>query len=477
MSLAVLSIFTATFAVSAKETAEAESEAVLSDEADAELMAIKEVAFDGVVYECDNIAKTAIAISVYLPSATSVTIPETVKYGSRECAVIEIADGFCNGHESVKNVDISRASNLTKIGENCFSYCPELTEVTFESISGLVSIGNNCFYYCPKLSSVKNTDKQPSLREVGSSVFGLTPYMDNKTDEFVMLGKVLLKYNGTDTEVTVPTGTVGIADAFFGSDIVSIDLGTTVTNIGNNAFYGCRSLKSVSIPASCTKIGDMAFAGCSSLEKVEYAGALSSIGFCSFANCGELQEFKYTGSGSSALTNIGECAFWNARKLTKLDSGTIANINVGSFWNCFGEGSYYRIPESVISVAEGGYGNLNFNYVTIPENITALASTAFGSTDGATYVIVKGSAVDEYFKNSGYKYIFYGDMNADGKIIAEDIKTIAGYIAKGINDLNYDNGRGVIADKHNDGNISMLDLFEVFRSIKEDIELEQAQTE
>ena len=59
MSLAVLSIFTATFAAGAQEAPE--TEAVIVEESDAELMAIKEVEpGDGLVYECDTSKRTAI---------------------------------------------------------------------------------------------------------------------------------------------------------------------------------------------------------------------------------------------------------------------------------------------------------------------------------------------------------------------------------------------------------------------------------
>ena len=112
--------------------------------------------------------------------------------------------------------------------------------------------------------------------------------MDAQTDEFVMLGNVLVKYNGSKTDVVLPDGTLAVADAFFGKGITSVDLGEDLITIGNNAFYGCRSLKSIEIPASCTKVGDMAFAGCTSLKTVEYKGGLTSIGFCSFANCSNL---------------------------------------------------------------------------------------------------------------------------------------------------------------------------------------------
>ena len=479
ITLATLSVFGSVVAVNAQEVEEITEEAVLTEEA--ELLAINEVTSGVFTYECDTSAKTAKVIAVSA-TAKGAAIPATVKSGSTECKIIAIADGVGSGIETLETVSFTNATNLVTIGENCFSYCPKLYSVAFNSSSKnskITTIGNNSFYYCPKLTSVTNTAAQTKLSEIGSSVFGLTPYMDAQTDEFVMLGSVLVKYNGSKTDVVLPDGTLAVADAFFGKGITSVDLGEDLVTIGNNAFYGCRSLKSIEIPASCTKVGDMAFAGCTSLKTVEYKGGLTSIGFCSFANCSELVSFKNTGSKASKLATIGECAFWNDRKLYQLDAGVIVNVNVGSFWNCFGETPedvelyYYRIPETVRTIAEGGYGNLWFSYVTVPASIEALASTAFGSTSGPTYVTVKGSKAEEYFKNSGYYYINYGDMDADGGIQSYDLMDIAGLIAAGIKEnLNYNDGAAVIADIDGDNVITTKDLFDVFQSIKDEYEAE-----
>ncbi len=446
-----------------------------------ELFAIKEYTTkDGnYTYEVDTQTKTATLVSVS-ENLSSVEIKDKIgesPYNSY--GIVAVANNVGYESKSITSVSFEKATNLISIGENCFSYCPNLKNVAFrKNNSKLDSIGNNAFYYCPNLSGVTYADKQTNLSYVGSSVFGLTKYIESRTEDFVKFGNALLKYNGTDTSVTIPDGITVISDAFFGKEITSVNL-NKVEYIGNNAFYGCRKLEELVIPESCTKIGDMSFAGCSSLKKVEYLGKLSSVGFCSFANCGKLVSFVYGGSESSVLTYIGECAFWNDNKLYWLDTGNLENVNVGSFWYCFGETPeevgaiyYYRIPKTVKSIAEGGYGNLEFSFVTVPDSVEAFASTAFGSTTGARYIIKKGTKAEEYFKNSGYKYYNYGDMSTDGKITAKDISTIAEYIAKGISDINANYGYGVIADIDCDNKISIKDLHDVFESVKEEYESE-----
>jgi hypothetical protein len=56
-----------------------------------------------------------------------------------------------------------------------------------------------------------------------------------------------------------------------------------VTSIGDYAFSGCSGLTSITIPSGVTNIGDLAFSGCSGLTSVYFAGNAPSLGssvFC-----------------------------------------------------------------------------------------------------------------------------------------------------------------------------------------------------
>lgn len=468
--LAILSVLACAFSVSAESGTDV---AALQD---TQLMASSEITVGDITYSISDVEATVIGIS---GSMSSVSIPARITSGGVTYTVVAIADDVGSGNDKITSISFLDADNLLSIGENCFSYCTSLETVSFiDGGTKLESIGNYAFYYCPKLKSVSNIDTQNSLQKVGASVFGLTPFMSSLTEEFVMFGNVLIKYNGDAKNVVVPQGTVAISDAFYGKDIVSINFGTSLKYVGDKAFYNCKELESVVLPSTCKSVGDMAFSGCSSLKRVTYAEGLTNIGFCSFANCDALFSFVYGGEGSSNLTEVGEYAFWNDRRLFYFDIGEIENVNIGAFWNCFGEtpdevGSvyYYRIPETVKSIAEGGFGDLLFSYVTVPESIQAFAPTAFGSNASyKKYIVVKGSKADTFFANSIYDYIHHGDMNTDGKITAEDIKSVAGFIAKDINDMNFNYGQGVIADNNGDNNITTKDLYDIFRSIKEDYE-------
>ncbi len=64
----------------------------------------------------------------------------------------------------------------------------------------------------------------------------------------------------------------------YDSSFTSMDIPSTVTAIGERAFYGCTSLTSITIPATVTSIGEDAFYGCTALSEIIFDGAVPAFG-------------------------------------------------------------------------------------------------------------------------------------------------------------------------------------------------------
>ena len=106
--------------------------------------------------------------------------------------------------------------------------------------------------------------------------------------------------------MTIPNSVTRIGSyAFSGCPIESATIPTTVisyipkgnlktvvinggASIDDYAFYGCKSLTSVTIPDSVTSIGSMAFRDCESLTSVTIGDSVTSIGSYAFYNCTSL---------------------------------------------------------------------------------------------------------------------------------------------------------------------------------------------
>ena len=90
-----------------------------------------------------------------------------------------------------------------------------------------------------------------------------------------------VNYNSKDYSVT------SIGDnAFYGcSGLTSVTIGNSVTSIGDFAFYDCSGLTSIVIPNSVTSIGELAFNGCSGLTSITIPNSVTSIGESAFSGC------------------------------------------------------------------------------------------------------------------------------------------------------------------------------------------------
>lgn len=143
---------------------------------------------------------------------------------------------------------ITIGENVEYIADQAFKNL-ENVELKFDKAENIKTIGAQALMGIGKLSTSLNNFT--GLTMVGKEAF------DNISEDllkankagFILLanGKVLYKYTGEATEVTLPEEvTVVAGGAFAGNEkITKVDLNNKVTTIGNEAFYGCKLLKDV----------------------------------------------------------------------------------------------------------------------------------------------------------------------------------------------------------------------------------------
>ncbi len=135
----------------------------------------------------------------------------------------------------------------------------------------------------------------------------------------------LLPFKFTSTANTLTI--IGVKD----KTLTSIEIPSSVTNIGDYAFSGCRSLTSISIPSSVTSIGSSAFYNCSSLTSIVIPSSVTSIGESAFYNCSSLTSIVIP----SSVTNIGSAAFYGCSSLTSIViPSSVTSIGNSAFWGC-----------------------------------------------------------------------------------------------------------------------------------------------
>ena len=214
-------------------------------------------------------------------------------------------------------------------------------------------------------------------------------------------------YTSTDGEIVEPYSGVenNYADALttFGVNIVSntyvdgkgvIEFDGDVTTIGEDAFYWCYSLTSITIGDSVTTIGENAFRGCSSLQEVNGKFA-SEDGRCLIID-GVLNSFAPAGLTEytipDSVTTIGDNAFNSCLSLTSVtipDSVTTIGNYAFEYCSCL---TNVTIPDSVTTIGDHAFCRCtNLTSVTIPDGVTTIGDVAFYECSSLTSVTIPDS--------------------------------------------------------------------------------------
>ena len=292
---------------------------------------------------------------------TSVKIPDDIT--SIKSAVFYNCSGL-------KRLEIPYS--VTSIESEAFSDCYGLTNVTIPN--NVTNIGSYAFYNCKGLASVTIPD---SVMNIGKDAFSAckdslyveTPCGVRMVDGWAIgIGKTY----SNDLDFT---GVRGIASyALSHGPFTNIRIPNSVKSIGEFAFAGCTSVKSLTIDAGTTIIGSGSFSGCSGLTSVTIGNGVTSIGSSAFLGCSRLSGVTIPDS----VTDIGDDAFRDCSGLTSVIIGnSVTNIGSYAFRDCSGL-TRVTIPDGVTSIDEGVFYNCNrLANVTMPLGIANIGANAF----------------------------------------------------------------------------------------------------
>lgn len=160
----------------------------------------------------------------------------------------------------------------------------------------------------------------------------------NKKDEtptFQTEGTTLVKYNGKDENVVIPSEITHIGKMAFKGNTkiksVKTEKGSDLETIGVAAFENCSALSSVSFAEGLVEIGDYAFGSCVSLKTFIIPNTVQVIGECAFTDCVQLNMVSL----SRSLKVIEEEAFKNCLVLNKISlPSSLETIGDNVFVGC-----------------------------------------------------------------------------------------------------------------------------------------------
>ncbi len=176
-----------------------------------------------------------------------------------------------------------------------------------------------------------------------------------------------------------------------------------VTGVSSRAFSGCKSLKTVSLPSDVEYIGNDAFYDCWDLQSVSFgsSSSLKSIERFAFYHCYDLETISIPNS----VTNIGEKAFYGCNGLKSVTlSNSLSSISTGLFYGCSNL-TNITIPESVKSIGSSAfYECTNLSSIVIPDSITTIRSNAFYGCSSLNGIIIPNS-VQEIGNNAFFNCV------------------------------------------------------------------------
>lgn len=373
-----------------------------------------------------------------------------------------IEEGTFSGCKLLEKADIP--STVTAIGPDAFSSCIELSYIKLYSAA--TSIGTNAFVNCGALRDVYyvGTEYRRSQIAIGSGNSDLTLADWHCVVDSGECGDDAQWWLDADGVLTV-TGTGSMTDwtmasrvPWYGvrSQIKSVTIETGITSVGSYAFNDCQSLVYAFVPATVTSVGARAFGNCLNMCGISLGdpglifGRLTNIGENAFAGCASLRNVYYYGSeitrnrmtvgqGNTLLTAntctwhymmylpsgfCGDAATW---KITCDENGYTLHIyGTGSMYDHASSADmpWYDYNGLINSVEINGIsvigersfmGMTSLKTVTLGSEVTSMGNSAFGNDSGITDVYYNGSHAmrnnidfrfwNNYLENAEWHYI------------------------------------------------------------------------
>lgn len=163
-----------------------------------------------------------------------------------------------------------------------------------------------------------------------------------------------------------------LAWAFFKNEsLVTVKLPESITEVGEDIFGDCKTLRGVKLPEGVSRINKEAFYGCSILETINFPAKLTSVGDNAFSLCSKMELDNLPNS----LLHVGQSAFcYVPLKALKLDRKV--EIGAGAFSNT--PITEIEMATPCDSIREGTFSNCpNLTKITIGEGLKYIGYKAF----------------------------------------------------------------------------------------------------
>lgn len=192
-----------------------------------------------------------------------------------------------------------------------------------------------------------------------------------------------------------------------GAELTSISLPSTVTQIGQYAFFGCASLESLTfaVNSQLESVKGMAFANCSSLKSVNVPASVVELGQFSFANCASLTDLTFE---SPEKTAPSLTMYANAFRVPEGSENSLEELQLPARLGSVPARAFeYRNALKCVSFAEAQEGT----------EINNIGESAFNGCSGLTELVLPRFTAES---NAIGRSAFFGAANLETIVFLYD---------------------------------------------------------
>ena len=253
-----------------------------------------------------------------------------------------------------------------------------------------------------------------------------------KVQPYICYGNTFIENLTCDND-----GAIG-NNAFDGcKNMKTLKLGNKITSIGNYAFQDCTSLQSLVIPNSVTGLGSYSFSGCSSLINVTIDNQVNNIGSSSFSGCSSLINVTI----GNQVNNIASYSFSGCKSLSKISiPRSVKTISNYVFQGCTGLKEFIiEDRETELTLGNNGstsplFSDCPLDYVYIGGNISYGTSSSQGySPFYRNTTLRKVVITDKETEISANE--FYGCTNLQEFTVGDGVTTFGDWAFSGCSSL------------------------------------------
>lgn len=225
---------------------------------------------------------------------------------------------------------------------------------------------------------------------------------ESSASDFKMSGSTLVRYVGTEKNVSIPSTVEVIGRGAFenNTNIELVVVPNTVKKIESYAFWGCDNLDTVVLGKGLTEVGDYTFTNCKGLVQMTIPSTVTSIGIQAFADCVNLKDISIP----AETIDIHESAFDGCARLTiHCDTGSVAEAYAKSFYERQKEMPEYEDVPDYNNPSDGTNGAVTPSPAPEEPAVPTPEPTEEGNMLGSTQIVGNMAVV---FINNTQPHVF-----------------------------------------------------------------------